>query len=109
LLFETWPPIDVCEAEGNCIILCEIAGMKEEDFAVTVEGDRLTISGERSAWSFRGKVVCHRMEIHSGPFSREFFIPSQIDSEKIEATYKNGFLRIEMPKIEPAKEISADS
>jgi HSP20 family protein len=111
---ESWemgrePPTNIYETEHSLIMLCEIAGMREEDFEVTVEGNRLAISGARAALSFQGKVVYHRIEIHSGPFRREFFIPRHVDSEKIAATYQNGFLRIEMPKIEPSKEISVDS
>ena len=103
------PPTNIFETRNSLLMVCEIAGMKEEEFDITVEGNRLTISGHRPPLSFRGKQMYHRIELHSGPFRREFFIPSQIDSNKIDATYKNGFLRIEMPKIESAKEITLNS
>jgi HSP20 family molecular chaperone IbpA len=96
LIFDSWPSTDICETEGSCIILCEIAGMKEADFRISIEGNDLRIGGERPMPQLPETVVHHRYEIKFGRFDRSCRVPN-VDSGSERAEYQNGYLRIIVP------------
>jgi HSP20 family protein len=71
--------------------------MKKGEFAVTCDGKRLTVRGYRpEAASAR---AFHQMEIAYGSFATVIQLPGEVDTERIKATYRDGFLRIVLPKI----------
>jgi HSP20 family molecular chaperone IbpA len=94
-----WPPANMYETETSQVILCEIAGMKEEDFDIQTSGDELIISGTRLEPSLEGAPTYHCLEIPSGHFRRQFPILKNVDTKDIRATYKDGFLQVTMPKV----------
>jgi HSP20 family protein len=91
------PPADVCESEDSIQLYIEIAGMQPDRFDIKVEGNRLTISGERSR-ARRLSENYHQSEILMGPFHRTFVLPSDVDPEGIQAVYSQGMLEITLPK-----------
>jgi HSP20 family protein len=93
------PPTDVYETEDMYIVNVEIGGMDENDFIVKIDQYRLTIRGVRS--NILEPRAFHRMEINYGEFITEIELPGLIDNDHIEANYKNGFLRIILPKAKP--------
>ena len=93
------PPTDVFETEEYIIVRVEIAGMREEDFAISLDDRRLMISGVRPDQPERRAF--YQMEIPYGEFSTEVELPVSIIAERIEAVYCNGFLKIRMPKASP--------
>ena len=94
----TWsPPTDVYEAEDNCVIKVEVAGMRDEDFEVAFENNLLMIQGHRP--DRNEKRAYHQMEIRFGHFEIAVEIPVVIDIEKAIAEYKDGFLVIMFPKV----------
>jgi HSP20 family protein len=97
---ERWwrPPIDMYETNDSLIIICEIAGMHEDDFEIAIKSNELTISGERDEIPIEGKMTYHCMEIDSGPFLRKFGIPEYVNTHGIKATYQNGFLKVKLSK-----------
>jgi HSP20 family protein len=96
----TWrPSTDVYETEEAIIIRVEIAGMREQDFAVALDDRTLTIHGVRIDTSERRAF--HQMEIPFGEFSTEVDLPVPINSEGVEAIYRDGFLLITLPKARP--------
>ncbi len=95
------PPTDVFETDEVVIVRVEIAGMKESDFQIILDGRVLSIRGVRSDTSERRAY--HQMEIRFGEFSTEVELPSEVIAQNAEATYSNGFLRIVLPKIQPKK------
>ena len=107
--FENWrlsmrttawrPPTDVYESEETLVVRVEIAGMREEDFAIQLNGRILTIRGARQ--DLPERRAFHQMEIRFGEFSIDLELPFQIDSEQVQATYSNGFLRVQLPKARP--------
>lgn len=101
------PPTDVIEMEDVFLIRVEIAGMTDGDFSVTVENNLLIISGTRP--DTQERKAFHQMEIHYGEFQTEIEIPATIDLEKIEAEYKDGFLRVKLPKAQPRKVIVGEN
>ena len=97
---QTWcPPTDVYETDDCVIVKVEIAGMKETDFAISLEAKKLTISGVRRDPA--AKLAYQQMEILYGQFETHVHLPRAIDEDRIEATYHNGFLSVRLPKAEP--------
>ncbi len=94
------PPADIYETEEKIIVLVEIAGMQEEDFLISVDRNILTIAGLRPSPLSEKKAI-HQLEIPFGEFSTEIEYAFNIDTDSIEATYHNGFLRIDLKKSRP--------
>ena len=93
------PPTDAYETEDAIIIRVEIAGMRESDFTISLVERNLTIRGSRQDTSERRAY--HQMEIPFGEFTTEVELPFPIVTEQVEATYRDGFLRIVLPKAQP--------
>jgi len=103
----TWtPPTDIYETEENFLVRVEIAGMRDEDFEVAVESNLLLISGFRP--DINERRAYHQMEIRFGKFEIAVEIPVVVQIEQALAEYKDGFLMIQLPKVNP-KQIKADS
>ena len=101
------PNTDVYVTEGTLVIKVELAGMRREDLELTVEGNRLMISGQRPDGSRSTKCKFLVMEINYGPFECVIEIPPGYDLGEAKAAYQNGFLRIDVPQAarSPAKAI----
>ncbi|GAB4475078.1 MAG: hypothetical protein Kow0088_11610 [Anaerolineales bacterium] len=93
------PPTDVFETDEALIVRLEVAGMREEDFTILLDGKYLTIQGSRVDMPERRAY--HQMEIRFGEFISEVELPFAVDVDKIEAVYQAGFLRITLPKKAP--------
>ncbi len=96
------PPTDIYETDDQYIVLVEIAGMREEDFAVSIEGSILSINGNRNSPVYERRAF-HQMEIPFGDFITQIELPAAIEIDKIEAAYENGFLKISLPKEKPKR------
>lgn len=90
------PPTDAYETTDAYVVRVEIAGMREDDFEVSLENDTLLIMGLRPDYSERRAY--HQMEIRFGKFTSAVGLPAPVDSEQAQAEYKNGFLTIILPK-----------
>jgi len=95
----TWAPaVDIYETENELVIKADLPEMDEKDLDVRVENNMLTLRGERK---FEEKVKEDnylRIERTYGSFSRSFSLPNTVNTEAIKAEYKNGVLRVELPK-----------
>jgi HSP20 family protein len=91
------PPTDVLETESEFLVVVEIAGMRGLDFSATFDKGLLSIQGVRTDTG--GLKAYHQMEIAYGDFLTEVRLPSRVETDKIEATYSDGFLRVVLPKI----------
>jgi len=101
---EFWAPVmDVVESNGNIEVKAELPGMKKEDIKVTVKDNILSVSGERKQEKETKDKTFHRIERYYGKFCRSIELPSEVDSDKVKATYKDGVLNITLPKPESAK------
>lgn len=90
------PPTDVFETDENFVVRVEIAGMRDEDFEVTIENRFLFVSGNRP--DFGGRRAYHQMEIFSGRFELEVEITVPVDVDSSTAEYKDGILTISLRK-----------
>lgn len=101
---EEWTPtVDLAEKEGSYELKAEVPGFNKEDISVTVSGDVVTLSGKKESSHEEEKEEYHIKEMRSGSFSRSFRLPTEIDEEKIEASYKDGVLTVTMPHKEESK------
>ncbi len=97
----TWyPPTDVYETESDLVVKMAISGVPKEDISITLTGNTLTISGRRQDHSNHQKVCYYLMEIRYGYFERNIELPRNINADKIEASCKDGFLLVTIPKKE---------
>lgn len=90
------PPTDVYEMDERLIVVVEIAGMRDSDFSVVLQGQRLTISGERQRVTTRD-CAYHQLEIPYGEFRTEVSLPWPVAHDEVTANYRDGFLRVELP------------
>ena len=100
----TWSPaVDIFETEGEIVVKAELPGMDRKDIALNLERNVLTLRGERRFAKETKDDNYHRIERSYGAFSRAFSIPATVDDEKIGADYKDGVLKIVLPKKEQVK------
>ena len=92
------PAIDVFEKGDKFVVKAELPGMKEDDIHVSVEGDMLTIRGEKKAESEVKEEDYYRCERSYGSFFRSVALPSTVDASKIAADYEDGVLEVTLPK-----------
>ena len=99
-----WSPrVDIAETEKEFSIELEIPGVEKEDVKVAVENGMLSIAGERKQEKEEEGKKFHRLERYYGSFQRSFTLPENVDKSNIKATFKDGLLNLEIPKIEAAQ------
>ncbi len=97
------PAADVYEDEHNVVLKLEIPGVNEEDLKVSVENNILTIQGERKFEKEEKEENFHRIERRYGSFTRTFKLPNTVDSDRVDAGYDKGILKITLAKRAEAK------
>ncbi|MFB3925428.1 MAG: Hsp20/alpha crystallin family protein [Syntrophales bacterium] len=100
--YETFPRIDVRESDKKITVTAELPGMEEKDIDLLLTADSLTIKGEKKEEIEEKEENYLRMERRYGAFHRVIPLPEEIDAEKAEANFKNGILRVDLPKSEKA-------
>jgi HSP20 family protein len=93
------PPTDVFETDEAIVVRVEIAGMREGDFAIELNGRYLSIYGVRP--DINERRAFHQMEIRYGEFSLDLELPTPVEADHVDAVYSNGFLRVILPKAHP--------
>src|SRR5690242_21322249 len=100
-----WSPlVDISEDDKEYVVKAEIPEMKKEDIKINVHDDVLTVSGERKYEKEEKGKKYHRVERAYGSFMRSFALPENADGSKINAEYKDGMLKVHLPKSEQAKQ-----
>ena len=99
------PNIEVKENADHFALHADLPGLKREDFTISVEGNSLTVKGERKQEkeSNEPKKGYYYSERTYGSFSRSFEFPTEIQADKAKASYRDGVLEIVLPKSENAK------
>lgn len=99
-----WAPrVDIAETDKEFTIKAEIPEVKKEDVKVTVDNGILTIRGERKQEKEEKDKKFHRVERFYGSFTRSFTLPDNVDETKIEASFKDGMLNLQVPKTAESK------
>ena len=100
----SWAPaVDIFEHEDDIVLKAELPGVDPKDVEIRVENNVLSLRGERKFESEVKREDYHRVERTYGSFSRSFTLPNVVDTEKIEADYKDGVLKVTLPQKEEAK------
>jgi len=97
------PPVDIYETENEIILKAELPEIAQKDIDIKIEDGTLTIRGERKFERETKKENYHRIERAYGKFNRSFSLPNTIDQEKIKASFRDGILKLIMPKREETK------
>jgi len=99
-----WSPlVDISEDDKEYLLKVELPEVSKDDVKVTVEGGTLTISGERKAEKEEKNRKYHRIERYYGRFERSFTIPDDAEPQNVRAEFKDGVLRVHLPKSEKAR------
>jgi len=101
------PNTDVYATDNGLVVKVELAGMRSEHLEITVEGNRLRISGNRPDGCRAPKCSFLVMEINYGPFESVLELPPAYDLSQAKAAYLNGFLRIDVPLVQRSVKASA--
>jgi HSP20 family protein len=95
----TWAPaVDIYETENELVLKADLPDVNEQDLDIQIENNMLTIRGERKFDHEVKEDNYLRIERTYGAFSRSFSLPNTVNPEAIKAEYKNGVLRVELPK-----------
>ena len=97
------PAVDVYEDEHNITLKLEVPGIDQKDLDIRIENNTLTVRGERKLEKEEKQENFHRIERRYGTFVRTFQLPNTVDSEKVNANYENGVLKITLAKKAEAK------
>ena len=97
------PAVDITEDQNSIVLKADIPGIDPNQLDIRVEGNTLTLKGERKFEKEDKKENFYRMERSYGSFSRGFTLPHTVQADRIEATYRNGELKVVLPKREDAK------
>ena len=96
------PPVNVYETSGELVLTAELPGVPLETLDLSVDGDRLTLRGERPIAVPEGARV-HRRERRAGAFERVLVLPAEVDAAAIQAVYRSGILLVKIPKAASAQ------
>jgi HSP20 family protein len=97
------PSVDILENDNEVVVKAELPGMNAKDIEVRLENNVLMLKGERRFEKETKEENYHRVEREYGTFSRAFALPAAVNADKVTAEYKDGILKIVVPKKEETK------
>ena len=100
---EWLPSLDVAETKNEIVVKAEVPGLEPKDIDISLSDGLLTIKGEKKQEREEKEENYHLVERSYGSFARSIRLPNEVQSDKINASYKNGVLKIVLPKSEEAK------
>jgi HSP20 family protein len=104
LVSEEWSPaVDISETKDTILIKAELPGMEAKDVNVSISGDILTIKGEKKKEKEEKDESHYYSERYYGSYERSFRLPTSVKSDKAEASFDKGVLKVKLPKVEEAK------
>ena len=98
------PEVDILETKDDFVISAELPGLKRENVSLTLENDILTLKGEKKRETLNRDENNNLSERKFGKFCRSFVMLNSIKPEKIKTNFKDGLLRVSIPKSEVSKE-----
>jgi len=93
------PPADVYETDEAVVVVLEVAGIRDREVELSLDGRSLVVRGEREMPQGPQGRVYYQMEVCYGPFQRELTLPTDVDPDGVQVTYRDGFLEIRLPKV----------
>lgn len=103
-LFSNWSPaLDVSHDKDQVYVRAELPGMKKDEIDISLHNGMISISGERKHGDETKEGENFRSERFFGRFNRSVALPTRVDSNNVQASYKDGVLTVTLPKAEEAK------
>jgi len=102
------PAVDVYTTATEVVVQMELAGVVQDEIEIVVDGDVLTVRGNRREAAVRSGRSYYRMEIHRGPFERAIRLPARVDPGATQASYSDGLLEIVLPKLKRERTLRVD-
>ncbi len=99
----SFPAVNIWSRGDELVVTAELPGVVPADMNITVEGDQLTLRGERKLQEPAKEVVCHRCERGSGTFLRVIQLPFEVESGQVKARFRQGVLSVTLPRAEASK------
>jgi HSP20 family protein len=100
----SWTPaVDMHEGDKAFTLTAELPGFAKDDVQVEIKGNRLILKGERKRETDVQETQYHRVERVYGAFERSIRLPALVDADKAKAIFKDGVLKLMLPKVEEAK------
>jgi len=96
------PAVDIEEDEKYYLLTMDLPGLDKKEVDIKLDGEVLTVSGEKKEEKKETNKNYHRIERYYGKFQRSFRLNDDVNREQIEANFKNGVLRLSLPKTEKA-------
>ena len=100
---EFLPALDLAETDNELVVKCEVPGLEPKDIVISLSDGMLTIKGEKKQEREEKEADYHLVERSYGAFTRSIQLPKEVQGDKINASYKNGILKVTLPKSEEAK------
>ncbi len=97
------PRVDVVDRDDEILVRAEIPGVDKKDLEISVTEDTLTIKGSTRHENKEEKGDYYRSEISTGVFARTLMLPGSVNADKAESEFKDGVLKLTLPKVEKAK------
>src|SRR5437773_7996922 len=97
------PSVDIFENDNEVVVKAELPGVNAKDIDVRLENNVLTLKGERHFEKVTKEENYHRIESEYGTFTRSFALPTAVNGDKVTAEYKDGILKVVLPKKEETK------
>ncbi|MEX6690906.1 Hsp20/alpha crystallin family protein [Danxiaibacter flavus] len=101
------PAVNITEEANEYLVSVAVPGMKKEDFNISVDGNMLTISSEKEDSREEADKNYTRKEYNYSSFTRRFNLPDEIQTDKIDASYTDGVLKISLPRNDQQKKASS--
>ena len=102
------PAVDLIEKNDTIVVQAELPGMRREEIAVSVQGNTLTISGERKREETERGSRQFKLERYHGRFRREILLPQPVEASPATAVYQDGILTLTLPKVPEARRRQID-
>lgn len=93
-----YPAVNIYAAENVLVLHAELPGFQAENLDISINGETLTLSGERFADNVPEEAQYHRQERGVGKFSRTIKLPYTIEADQVQAELKNGLLTLTLPR-----------
>lgn len=98
-----YPAMNIWANEEGLSLTAEVPGVRSEDIDISVVGETLTLTGERKPDELKEGARYHRQERGYGRFTRSIQLPFPVNVNKVEATFRNGILNVNLPRAEQDK------
>jgi HSP20 family protein len=98
-----FPPLNITQDDDNFYLRAEIPGIKPNELSISAVRNRVSLAGKREIQREHERVSYHRKERAEGTFNRTVTLPTEVDAERVDASYADGVLTLTLPKAEETK------